>query len=1252
MSIVGTVWSPRGPSPLSTGSRDDNGLTTAIAVHPSDRQIVYIGTAGGGVWKSGDGGQTWRALFDRQDSLGIGEPLGLALDPNDADVIYVGTSGRSRVSPQRQAGLFKSVDGGASWIRLGSGYPAGNTGNASNFFSDSINAIIVEPSDSTVVYLASSTGVWRSVDSGQNWTLGTGSNGDARSLALDPTSPATGRILYAGISGQGVIQSTDGGQTWPTQVLNSATPAVAAALAAVPGTTINQVVLDLAPPTSPPAAGGIQVIYAAIAGAHPTATTFPDPVGLFISPDQGTTWTQQAATGMTSASTTTYSGYCMTLAVDPSSPGDGAGDILFYGTRDQARSTDSGASFTALSNIHADTHAWAFFSPPAPAPTIVFCGTDGGINRSDDGGVTWVTRNAGKLQTCLFYNLDIKPDATASASAGALQDNGLKLATAGPSWSPGRGGDGWDIVYSGTTPTRLLASTNSGAAPQTRVFLSDDDGATWSDVTPFPNTGTESGFFLSNLAADPNSADIFYAAGNVNLWQTQDAGATWRPLAATPAFFITATVAIAPTNSNSVVVANGSNVLVSTDALAAAPTFVDITRNLPGRTVLRAAFDPNDATVIYAVLGGFAGAGPAGHVFRTTVSATPWTDISPELDVPFGALALDGDDTPTTLYVGTDLGVLRSVDRGTTWTVLDDLHFPRAPVTDLVLGRGSSVLRAATYGRGVFEFVHPDWPSIAVNLEAGLDVNLEAGLDFGTTCAGDTTYLTLEIFNVGTSDLVITSVQRLMGSASFVVLSKPGTPLVIRSGEHVDFTISFTPTALGAPEKATIRIVSNDPDAPTVDLFATGLGGTPALETVIADNGDFGAVCLGSFVDRDLVLNNSGRCPLQIHLISSSSPAFEVPGVVSYPLVVSAGGSIAVPIRFRPMASGTISAVLQIDSNDPASPAIVDVSGTAPTPRLVVSIADQGAFPDTCLGDLSDGMLSLSNGGPCPLTITAITSSSGDFLVPETVSFPLVISPGGDLELMLRFQPTHLGTSGGTIILTTDDPTSPAVIQVNGFTPSGRLTVTGTTDFGPVLLGDHAQQTLSICNTGDCDLHVNRVAFRPPCPCDARRRSPCECGGCGRCNSGGGHGCGHHHCGEHAGDDHGDDHHGDRSRKQGDEHSRHDHGDHDDEHGDKYGSHKHHDGHSCRCDQKCLNFRIVTNPFPATVHPGACLGVLLEYVPTCDSAACCELVIESDDPDLPQRIVMVTGHLRRTLRSALKCWAAQELHEILEAGNC
>jgi hypothetical protein len=287
-----------------------------------------------------------------------------------------------------------------------------------------------------------------------------------------------------------------------------------------------------------------------------------------------------------------------------------------------------------------------------------------------------------------------------------------------------------------------------------------------------------------------------------------------------------------------------------------------------------------------------------------------------------------------------------------------------------------------------------------------------------------------------------------MGSTGFEVSQSPGTPLEIQPGGHADFMVGFSATTRGTTEKATVRIVSNDPDAPTVDLIAIGLGGTPALKTVIAGQGAFGSVCVGGFADRDLVLNNSGPCPLHIRAIRSTSAAFGVPAV-SYPLTVAPGGSIAVPIRFQPPAPGPAAAALRIDSNDPASPATLNVSG---------------------------------------------------------------------------------------------------------HTPSGRLTITGTGDFGPVPLGDHARQTLSIGNTGDCDLHVTRVAFRPP-PAAHGRAS----------------------------------------------------------------------------DQECRNFRILANPFPATVHPGSCLGVLLEYVPTCDPAASCELVIGSNDPDLPHRTVTVTGRLRQTL---------------------
>jgi photosystem II stability/assembly factor-like uncharacterized protein len=1228
--IVGTVWEPIGPSPLAQGGRPDNGLTSAIAVNPNNPSIVYQGTAGGGVWRTNDSGATWTPIFDQQISLGVGNPSALAIDPNDTNTIYVGTS--NRLARQASAGLFKSTDSGASWVRLGFGFPAGNMGDATQFRSRRINVVIVDPANSQTLYLACNTGVFRSVDGGLNWgAAGTGSNGDVRALVLDTTSPAgNGRILYAGITNNGLFQSTNGAQNW-AQILGTATSVGAAPQAvatALSGGNFSKVLVDLAPPTSPPAVGGIQVVYASLSGTG----TAPDPLGVFISTNQGATWTFQGSAGIP---TNTQRGYSFHMAVDPASPGDGANDIIYLGAVGHGRSTDSGNNFTTLGGLHADNHTWAF-APQAGGTSTVFCGNDGGIFRSTD-GTTWTALNSGGLQTALFYNMATRPDATASITLGSMQDNGVQTTSggAGLGWISPQGGDGWDVAYDGVTAGQAYATSgfwpgqdpNGAIQACTRVFVSAADGTdlpptvptfgqAFPDVTPWFGAAGDQGCYLASLATDPSAAGIVYVAGNQNLWQSRDGGTTWNQIGAFATGFITARASVAPSNGNNVVVAAGTQVSVSTNALGpvANVTFIDITRNLPlNRNVLRAAFDPNDPTVIYAVLGGFNGTGPgqSGHVFRTTIGGTAWTDISPDLDVPHGALALDGSETPTAIYVGTDLGVLRSVDQGATWYVLDDIHFPNAPVSDLEIGRGSGILRVATYGRGVFEFRQPDGPAITVNLENGLE--------FGTACGGGTR-LTLQIFNVGGADLRVDSVQRLIGSTAFEVDPLPATPLVIAAGEEVDFTVGFTPTTPGNVEMAIIRIVSNDPGAPYVDLLATGTGGVASAELAVADSGDFGEVCLGSFVDRDLVINNAGGCPLVITSINSSSADFAVPGVVTFPLVVAAGASVVVPLRFQPGTLGVLSATVSVVSNDPASPAQVDVMGTAPPPRLVLSIADAGDFGDVCVGDFRDLPVTLSNSGSCPLTISGMTSSSGEFIVPSIDVLPLTIAPRTSVTVALRFQPTSFGAKNATINVISDDPASPATLVVSGTAPSGELAITGTTDFGAVELGVRALQTVSICNVGACDLHVSKVAFGPLSPCEKHAQGRCHCG------------CGARRCGCHNG------------RKSGSDYQR-------PQSSEDEWDNKRYEDSECDCDQRCLNFRIVTNPFPATVCPGSCLGVLIEYLPTCDNAACCELVIESDDPDKPSETLFVTGRLRRTLRAALKCWAAQQLQEILDAGH-
>lgn len=312
----------------------------------------------------------------------------------------------------------------------------------------------------------------------------------------------------------------------------------------------------------------------------------------------------------------------------------------------------------------------------------------------------------------------------------------------------------------------------------------------------------------------------------------------------------------------------------------------------------------------------------------------------------------------------------------------------------------------------------------------------------------------------------------------------------------------------------------------------------PRLAVVIADAGEFGNICLGSFKDMALCLSNSGYSVLTVSNITSSSGEFLVPSVLSYPLTIEAATSMSVPIRFQPSSLGSKSAIITMISDDPEGPKPVKMSGAAKPPRLAVVIADSGNFGNACIGSHVNEMLSLSNSGHCTLTITGITSSSAEFLVPNVLSYPLTIEAGGSLQLPIRFQPTSFGPKSATITVASDDPAGPRVVTVSGVAPSGKLAVTGSLCFGGVKACCRAERTLSICNVGDCDLHVTSVAFK--------RKNP--------------------------------------------------------------------------------HWKLINNPFPATLRPGSCLGVVIRYKATEKCPICCELVITSDDPMTPVKTLDVMAY--------------------------
>jgi photosystem II stability/assembly factor-like uncharacterized protein len=822
-----------------------NGRVNSIAVDPTNSNVLYLGSAGGGVWKTVDGGAHWTPKTDQEISLGIGSSHAIAIDPNHPNTIYAGTSSWSLLNPGDRAqsrGILKSTDGGASWVVLGSGFPSGNVGNAEQFFRDrNISTILVDPADSQVLYLAAGRagdaiagGVFRSEDGGLNWRQGVGTQ-DLRveSLVLDASSPSAARVLYAGAETKGVLKSTDGGKTW-TEVLKPSTVTTEAP------NGFYKVMVALAPPASPPNPAG-PVIYASLQLNDAASKNLLHVIFRNSNGGMEADWEKrngQVLTFLNPDFSQLFGGGFSDMVVDPASPGDGVNDRIYWGGLSQYLSTDSGDTFDEIGQIHGihgDHQTWLVV--PHAGLNTVWVGDDGGIWRSDDAGATWTgtatsppaslasTLNAGGLQTATLYQLAVQQDASATRTLAGTQDSGVlrlplpppvpALPAGAQPWS-GTSNDGIDVAFEKVAPNLDVAY----CIQNDTFFKSTDGGATW--PTDFTSKLPESqvAIFINRLAVDPNNAGFVYVGGSAGaVLQSMDGAATnFRTLGNLGPFFVTS-IDVAPGDSNHVVAASAAKVFVITNALAdAVEAPHDITGDLPARFVTRVAFDPHDADVVYATLAGFG----TGHVFTKSINATNWTDISPAVDIPVQSMALDGGSNPAILYVGTELGVLRrSVAGGGVWEVVDDLHLPNAAVSDLEINSQAGVLRAGTWGRGVFELAAPTGSAIFVAPPA---------LEIEEACAVTGKNGTIGVSNVGTQDLVVSSVQRLAGSSAFTVLASPATPVTINPGGSATFIVHYTPTVPGIPESATIRITSNDPTVPFADVPVSGtLETTPPI---------------------------------------------------------------------------------------------------------------------------------------------------------------------------------------------------------------------------------------------------------------------------------------------------------------------------------------------------------------------------------------------------------------------------------------
>ena len=678
-AIEGDVWLPIGPRPITDGSYQYAGRVTALATVPGSPNTVYLGAAQGGVWKTVDGGGSWVPLTDGQDSLAIGS---LAIDPSNANVVYAGTGEANQSCDSHYGiGLLKSGDGGATWSTLG----------ASTFQNTSIGKIVVHPTISTTLWVANGSGaagfscygragtfgVYKSDDGGTSWTLvlgqaQTGVNQSVHDLIRSPSDPNT---LYAAVRTSGIWKTVNGGSTW-TRLAGG-----------LPTTDIGRFDIGINP--------GIANTLFVLAERASNGRQ----LGTYRSLDAGTTWTALPSPAATChywsfSDLCTYSGnssgqcwYDAVIEVQ-------SGGTVWQGGSAIVKSTTSGTIWTDIcpESVHVDQHAIAFGSDGR-----VWIGNDGGVWASSNGGTTWLNKN-GDLQITQFYpGAALDPSNYERAMAGT-QDNGTPRYEGFPAWGLTTFGDGAACVIDASDPLTFYTSSQ-----YLNIYKTTNGGFSFGDATNgLFDANTSVAPFIGQFTACPAHPETLIA-GSDNVWLTTNRADNWvsnspDPLEPTGSKIVTLAFAATDATCGTYAVGTRSGRVYRTSDGGA--NWLDITGGLPPRALNDLAFDPTDPNVLYAAVSGFGGS----HLYRTadalSLFPTWFTADAGIPDAPINSVLVDPAE-PKVLYAGSDLGLFKSVDSGTSWA-LQLNGIPRVAIYDLVADAGTRALVAFTHGRGAF----------------------------------------------------------------------------------------------------------------------------------------------------------------------------------------------------------------------------------------------------------------------------------------------------------------------------------------------------------------------------------------------------------------------------------------------------------------------------------------------------------------------------------------------------------------------
>jgi len=667
--VLGDYWTERGPDNTS-------GRNRAIVINPTNTSIMYQAAAGGGVWKSTDGGVTWNPISDEFASLAMGA---LAMDPNNPNVIYAGTGeGYYNGDALDGVGIYKTTDGGNTWTLLSGTTSFGNT-----------NKVVISPSNSNLILAATQYGgIQRSTDAGATWTNVHGAQA-GQSIAFSSANPSNviaGVLDYDFTANEWYNQlaySTDGGVTWTRSA----------------SSRVNQF-------------GDYEVTFAGgsstLCYASGPSSSSDSTVTCYKSTDGGQTW---ASAGSFSGSGQNW--YDNAIFVDPTNS-----NLIVIGDTYVWRSTNGGTSFTKINGNgylqttmpHPDCHAIV----PDPGYNgssnriIYFC-TDGGSYKAAD--ITTVRGNSNTGWSRLDLNCHttqyyyIAGDGGSGHIMGGLQDNGTLMLQNGSNNSVYTyGGDGGDAAIDPTNSNYVF-----GEYVDLELFRATNGGTTQNSGSSIYSGISDAGSnanFISPFVLDPN-APTTLLAGGASLWRTtndragtvswssiKSQSSTGQPISA---------IAVAPGNSNIVWVAyNDGQVAMTTNGTAASPNWTVIDDNsshnpLPNRYPTEIVIDPASSNTVYITFGGFS----SDNVWKTTNAGSTWASITGNLpQAPVHCIARNPLNA-NILYVGTEVGLFSSSNGGASWTVSSDM-VTNSPVDDLKYMNNSNTLIAGTHGRGVW----------------------------------------------------------------------------------------------------------------------------------------------------------------------------------------------------------------------------------------------------------------------------------------------------------------------------------------------------------------------------------------------------------------------------------------------------------------------------------------------------------------------------------------------------------------------